>query len=679
MYYNAITITGFGSYHSTQTINFTPGTNLITGVNGSGKSTIIDAIQWNIFGPKGSDRSLSDRTSIINDHSRTARVVLEFTNDAQEKIVSTRSLTRSGKHSLDVSVDGDHVSGGLTASQNVLNDAIFGISADAFTAVSMIRSAPSLPVSKFISGNSVEKREILATLVDPAGLWESTHTVMEKRLKNERATLRSVEDDSTAAHSVYDSLRVVHAPEGNNDKNKQELASLLSQRSRSDVTHEDKVQMIQLDIDKLATSITKNERELDALHDDCERLEEDIDTYTHTIREAKRNFDKQKNDDVDEEISSHRMTIESTNTQLDTLKNRIADLSSVITREKTLSDMYNNSNGTCLVCGAPLDTQDDDTRSTTNTHEHIIEDMSMCVDDMTRRYDYLTSYVSTMNNYIQKRIRNRDNTNWTDVIERAENDKQNAIRKLESCHTSSDTLTETISEQKNSLAELRAELRAAKQEHPAGRDDDSARIDARIEELRDAIATFDRQMDSYQNYVHDREEFSRRVDRCDKAVREQRAVVHAFQTLREQTSVKGAISEDIDTICREISESANIMHEGAFGQDKKISLSTVMVKDTPTSTITALGRPIETFSHGEQNRMIMCVLMGVTGALYSRYNVWLPPLWDEPTSVIDSDDSDSACVVVSNRPDNEQAIVIIREYDNSRTCHYDNIIELSHK
>ena len=100
MFFTSLSLDGFGPHVKPCTYNFSNGITFITGDNGSGKSTIFDAIQWVLFGPSGSTRTLKNRSSIINSSRQTAKVKVKFVHDVYGDIEIARKLTTSGKHTL---------------------------------------------------------------------------------------------------------------------------------------------------------------------------------------------------------------------------------------------------------------------------------------------------------------------------------------------------------------------------------------------------------------------------------------------------------------------------------------------------------------------------------------------------------------------------------------------------
>ena len=54
--------------HKETTINFDSLFNVIVGRNGSGKSAVLDAIEWCLFHSKGSDLRASSYSDLVNIH-----------------------------------------------------------------------------------------------------------------------------------------------------------------------------------------------------------------------------------------------------------------------------------------------------------------------------------------------------------------------------------------------------------------------------------------------------------------------------------------------------------------------------------------------------------------------------------------------------------------------------------
>lgn len=100
-----ITIKDFLS-HSDTTIEFNPRNKaLIDGSSGSGKSSILDAIIWSIYG-----MGRSDNRSLVRRGEKKASVCLELTrrNDneiREDTVIITRSVTPTGKHTLEVAIE----------------------------------------------------------------------------------------------------------------------------------------------------------------------------------------------------------------------------------------------------------------------------------------------------------------------------------------------------------------------------------------------------------------------------------------------------------------------------------------------------------------------------------------------------------------------------------------------
>ena len=150
MYYHRLSITGFGPHTKETVYNFSSGLMFIAGKNGSGKSTIFDAIQWCLFGPQGSTRSLKDRTSIINNSMNSATVKLSLAHEVEGEVTITRKLTRSGKHTVDIVVNDVNLGGGIRDSQAYISKLCGDMRHDVFSSVYLLMSSPLTPPSSFL-------------------------------------------------------------------------------------------------------------------------------------------------------------------------------------------------------------------------------------------------------------------------------------------------------------------------------------------------------------------------------------------------------------------------------------------------------------------------------------------------------------------------------------------------
>lgn len=657
MFYHKIIIKGFGNCYNRKEINFSTGINVITGKNGSGKTTIIDAIQWNMFGPRGSDRTLSDRTSIINNRSQSAHVEFTFYNEMGEEIVSRRSLSRSGKHSLTVYIDGEEVPGGLTASQEVLDNCIFNIDNQAFTAVSMLQSSPSLSVNQFITGSSDTKREILSTIVDPTARWEKSYKACDKKLREERKNLKAAEEDYHLTVGLLDNLSEVHKPDVNIDDLRSELHDVLERKVALGDDNTDKVSLYTMRIKENNNKIIKIDNAISSLEDKIEEKEHLIDNYKHKMNSLKSEISRIDETSITNENDSIEYSTSAINKMIIALQSQEKNIKNIVARREALNDILQESKHRCLVCGT--DTTGMDLEH--NIHTESIDELVSIMNDHSNKIDYLLHKKVFIEKYQKDTLDDADPT----MLQEQYDHYHMFVDDYKSSINESHAKIKALKEKRENLGKDIAQLQESLTEAQNATDNTNVikDMDKKIESLEHAIRDAEFLYEKYNEYVNKKKKLEEKIAHRKEVFDNQTSVVNILVKLREDTSVKGIISEDIDTLAQEITTESNILYNDVFDNDNNIIVSSAEnKKGTPITEITALGRDLGTFSHGEQGRMIMVILMALTKVMYDRYNVWITPMWDEPTAMIDLDDNDSMFNIL-NYYDHDQSIVITRDYD----------------
>src|SRR5699024_6992290 len=102
-------VRGFQSFEKEQVID--PGGlsfSVIAGANGSGKSSIFDAISWALF---GKTRVSNDKDSVVNDRLEECEVILDLTVGGGDEIRVVRRRYWQGTSELEVHefIDGEWI------------------------------------------------------------------------------------------------------------------------------------------------------------------------------------------------------------------------------------------------------------------------------------------------------------------------------------------------------------------------------------------------------------------------------------------------------------------------------------------------------------------------------------------------------------------------------------------
>lgn len=179
MHITSITMKGFLGFQSETHIDIGSGIIAFSGPNGSGKTTVQQAIQWCLTGVT---RVSGDTDSIINHNSDRARVTIEYTHLGDHYRV-TRTRMRSGKSSGQVVLKVEKKSGSkwvdissgrsTTALQEHLLNNIIGASSDVLQALMFVDQKGV--GNHFTGSKSEDRRAILISMLPELDKWGSIH------------------------------------------------------------------------------------------------------------------------------------------------------------------------------------------------------------------------------------------------------------------------------------------------------------------------------------------------------------------------------------------------------------------------------------------------------------------------------------------------------------------------
>ena len=187
-------LTNFLSYRDTAVLNF-DGIHLacISGANGSGKSSILDAIIWSLFGRSRSrsDDDLINRLAAIKDEAAEVRFTFSLENNTY-RILRRKRLRKSSVLELQIST-GDK--GWKTLSENKLRETqaaiekLFKMNYDTFTNASFLLQGKA---DEFTSRSPNQRKEILAELLGVTA-WEHYRELAAEARKFEQGKFALLE------------------------------------------------------------------------------------------------------------------------------------------------------------------------------------------------------------------------------------------------------------------------------------------------------------------------------------------------------------------------------------------------------------------------------------------------------------------------------------------------------
>lgn len=670
MFYRSLLIKGFGPYYKKKEFTFNGGLNIITGSNGSGKTTIFDALQWCLYGPKGSDRTLKDRTSIINDRAQSAHVEMNFYADNGSDIVLSRSLTRSGKHTVVLYIDEVKQETSITETQKILEELLGNIHHDVYSSISMMLSSPTHSINKFISGSPLDRRKVLSAIVDPTEIWSQSHKVFKKRKTQEKKKVQSLQNKIEVLQGVISNIVPVDKPEEDTSIIKKQIEKLYENKELNDDPQARNSKLLKIRLDNL-------HNDLDNIIEDIEELSDDKYDTIQNIVDLKKDIqeleDHKKSvlDDEDrlkQQEDSFEYSINFFNEQVEYLNRDRTRLLSILSRENTLNDLLSQSKDKCAVCGTELDKD----ISQNNHHEQEILKLEKKDNEYSKEIkEYQDKKKFIEKSYRQLLDNKKNNIDWDSKIE----DVFNSIERKEKEKIK---IEEDIKELQENKKIIKEEINNIESQLENIDDVDTEDFDLQIKNAEKHLLRIEAQEENYNDYVEDIETKNKELEDLQEELEWKNKVLNTLNNLVDCSSPTGYISSDIDNFCQEVNNEVNDIYEEVFHKNPHISVESSSDDLEPTCMIYSNNRNIETYSHGEQSRMIMAILCSLTSIVFNRTGVWLPPLWDEPTLSIDNKDNYSVIDILDKLSVDEfnQYFVITRDNDIIEDYEAESLLEL---
>jgi exonuclease SbcC len=413
----SITLTNWKTHENT-VLDFQNGTNIIVGLMGAGKSSMMDAISFALFGtfPALEHRRYKVEDIIMNRPKKkdSASVKLEFTIGSDIYAVS-RSISRNKKSEAKLEKNGQYLqtqservneeieailkinyevfSRAIYAEQNRLDyflelrkgerkkqiDEMLGLDRFALAeenATSLVNSLKS----------RIQENEKFVQNAD-VGVMKSKLEALSKELEAEKEKLKSTE---ASAKSMYKQLLEIKA---DYQKLKEENEKRIS-ISKSIAEVESKISTLKLQLDKISmpgkslAELHESEKrlseELEALDKDIEANQEKVKIYISKRSASEAQLerciaDMEKAQDIKKKIGS--TDLNSLKSEIDSRQNElklsvaaVADSKSRLAETKKWFDELNKHEGKCPVCEQPLKEE---------PRKHLLEERSNLIKSIT--------------------------------------------------------------------------------------------------------------------------------------------------------------------------------------------------------------------------------------------------------------------------------------------------------
>jgi DNA repair exonuclease SbcCD ATPase subunit len=309
-------------------------TTIITGDNGAGKSTILDALSYVLYGKSFRGINIGNLVNSIN--SKDSLVEIEFSNGKNDYLIR-----RGQKPKLfEVYKNGEMLNQEAKSKdqQEMIEDQILRMSHKSFCQVVVLGSSNYIPFMKLPAR---DRRTIVENLLDIDIFSLMTSVVKAKHSENKEQIL------------TIDSK--IEGMEGLIERNEYLVSSLKEKKQEDEDWHNEEIDKTKKKIDRLKTVISKTKAEIKTIKEDLGERDPHTDLNKHNIvrskledaiEKCKVDLTKYKEKDVcldcgqtisqetkekkTEEIKSRRKelreALKSTNSRIDQLKEEIAEI-----------------------------------------------------------------------------------------------------------------------------------------------------------------------------------------------------------------------------------------------------------------------------------------------------------------------------------------------------------------
>ena len=160
-------------------------TNLIVGTNGTGKSTVLDALTFSLFNKPF--RKINKGQLVNTTNEKDCNVEVEFDLNGREYVV--RRGIKPNK--FEIVVDGDpmHKEADDRAMQKILEDGILKLNYKSFTQIVILGSSAFVP---FMQLSGTNRREVIEDLLD-IRVFSAMNSLIREKIKSKKDEIKTLE------------------------------------------------------------------------------------------------------------------------------------------------------------------------------------------------------------------------------------------------------------------------------------------------------------------------------------------------------------------------------------------------------------------------------------------------------------------------------------------------------
>lgn len=700
----SVKISGFGPFSSEKKVIFDNGVNIIHGFNGSGKTNVMDAITWALFGPTSmSEKLKGDKYKVINNSSFRASVELTVKNNSDDIITIIRTLSGSS-HRISVSKNGKILSKKISEAQDEINKELSLLSRDSYSSVTSISSSPILPVSPFISGSSSDRRKILSNLVDPE----------QKNLKRNKKLVVEIKNKKKEISAQEGKLDALRNSLENKKSNVPDVSNLGISETKANLSN------VLIEIENLRNSsgksldiISESQARIDGFKNEKDSLiksrkeqENSISSNTTILKKYESTLNSlfkeksaaKKNKFIMDEYSIIQDLIDEQNSlEKEEISSSIKSYREKYISEKSILSIIEKASHseTCPVCDSDNNRENSESyyKDKISKITHSVMENREKYNQLSHDNDCINRYESMVNKFLKDKNKVFSSMKKVSQIESEIKSIENSISNKKMEINNSKNLVKKY----NKIIDVVIPEKIKEQEDIISKISDSTE-ESQIEAISDKFIQLNSQKDILQKKVlelSNKETLAdsmmqdivlqqKEFDKQSKIFDDLELELQKLMEEKEETGVNGNISSLIKNACSEISENSTQVIKEVFPEYSQWDIELISEESNDDSddeddeddiekTLKILinGEDLSIYSHGEQMRIIISVSIGLCLFYEKHMGEWPVPLWDEPTMAIDGVFSDIAKSISNRYKGSNQFIISTRinkeEEDNIKS------------